>query len=203
MEEHLIFLKEQYFQNGQHWPPCKGYSLCKTVTLGQKLKISKTCQKKCRVTLEFFLCKTPLQKTPNIRKMVTFSKWPKLATMRRLYPLKNRLFGSKIKIVATTCQNISTTTLELFCAKSCSKKHLILKKRQYFQNGQNWPPCKGYSLCKIVTLSQKLKLSKTSEKHLYNHIRLVPCKNPFQKARNIRKMTTFPKWPKLATMQRL
>ena len=51
----------------------EGYSLCKIVTLGQKLKFSKTYQieKTCQIrkNSEYTLCKKPLQKPPNIRKM--------------------------------------------------------------------------------------------------------------------------------------
>ena len=107
-----------------------------------------------------------LQKTPNIRKMTTFPKWPKLDTMQRL--LQNRHFGSKIKtvkhmpkiskkhirvvlckkalgktanirknenifliakkIVKNMLQKNSRTTLELFRAKSRSKKQVIFEK---------------------------------------------------------------------------
>ena len=54
----------------------------------------------------------------------------------------------------------------------------------------------------IVTFRQKLKLSKPCEKQLQNHIRVVVWEKPLQKAPSIRKMTTFPKWPKLTTTQR-
>ena len=34
----------------------------------------------------------------------------------------------------------------------------------------------GYSLCKIVSLGQKIKLHKTHQKRLYNHITVTLCK---------------------------
>ena len=61
---------------------------------------------------------------------------------------KNGQFGSNIKILNKHGKNDSRDTLELFCAKNGSKKHLIFEKWHLVKNGQNWPPCKGYSLCK-------------------------------------------------------
>ena len=47
----------------------KGYSLCKMVSLGQKLKMPKTCEKPFYKNIKVVLCKKPLEKTPNIRAM--------------------------------------------------------------------------------------------------------------------------------------
>ena len=47
--------------------------------------------------IEVFVCKKPLQKTPNIKKMRAFLKWLQLATTQRLRPLQNGQFSSKIK----------------------------------------------------------------------------------------------------------
>ena len=84
-------------------------------------------------------------------------------------------------------KNDSTITLELLYAKNGSKKHLIFEKWEYFENSQNWPRGKGYRLCKIATLAQKLKMPKTCEKRFYNHVRVVVCKKRLQKTPNIRK----------------
>ena len=59
------------------------------------------------------------------------------------------------------------------------------------------------SLCKMVSLAQKLKMQKTCDKRLYKHIRLVLCKKQLQKAANIWEMRPFWKLAKMATMQRL
>ena len=97
----------------------------------------------------------------------------------------------------------STTTIELLCPKTRSKKHLILEKWEHFQNAPIWPRRKRYSLCKMVSLGQKLKMPKRCEKRLYDHIRLVVCKKPLQKTPKSRKMRAFWKWPKIAATQRL
>ena len=98
-------------------------------------------------------------------------------------------------------KNDSTTTLELMCAKNGSNKQLIFEKWEHFENGQNWPQCKGP--CKILTLGQKLQIPKTCEKQLHYHNRVVVCKKRLEKTPNSRKMRAFWKWPKLATMQKL
>ena len=55
----------------------------------------------------------------------------------------------------------------------------------------------------MVSLAQKLKMPKASEKRLYKHIRLVLCKQRLQKAANIWEMRLLWKLAKMATMQRL
>ena len=57
-------------------------------------------------TLKFSLQKKNPKKTPNIRKMTTFPKVGNL--FQKLWPLENRHFGSKIKIL----KNMPTTTLQ-------------------------------------------------------------------------------------------
>ena len=139
-KKQLIFEKWQHFENDQKWPQCKGYSPCKILTLGQKIKLLKICEKRLCKHIKVVLCKKRLEKTDNIRKMRAFWKWPH---------------------------------------------------------------CKGYSPCKILTLGQKIKLSKIYEKRFYKHIKVVLCKKELEKTANIRKMRAFWKWPKMATMQRL
>ena len=77
-------------------------------------------------------------------------------------------------------RNDSTSTLELFCAKNRSWKHQIFDKWEHFENG---PSCKGYRLCKMVSLGQKLKWPKTCDKRFYEHIRVFLCKKPLKKAK--------------------
>ena len=138
-KKQLILEKWEHFENGQKWPPSKGYRLCKIVTLAQKLKMHKNMLK-------------------------------------------------------TFLQHIA-----VFYAKNGSKKQLILEKWEHFENGQKWPPSKGYRLCKIVTLAQKLKMHKNMLKTFLQHIAVVLCKKRLEKTANIGKMRAFWKWPKMAT----
>ena len=88
--------------------------------------------------------------------------------------------------------------MQLFYAKNGSKKQLILKKWEHFENCQKWPPSKGYRLCKIVTLGQNLKMHKNMLKTFLQHIAVVLCKNGSTKELILEKWEHFKncqKWP--------
>ena len=172
-KKQLILEKWEHFENGKKWPQCKGYSPCKILTSGQKLKLPKTWQKSLYKHIRVVLCKKWLQKTANIWEMGAFWKWPKMGTLQRLQPMQNNHFGSKIKNAKKGAKNDSTTTLELLCSKNLSKKQLVLEKWSHFENGRKWPQYKGYRACKILTLAQKLKMQNRCEKRFYDHIRVV------------------------------
>ena len=53
-------------------PLCKGYRLCKMVSLGENFKWPKMREKRFYKDARFVLCKKPLEKTPNIREMRPF-----------------------------------------------------------------------------------------------------------------------------------
>ena len=91
----------------------------------------------------------------------------------------------------------SKNNLELSCAKSRSKKHEVIQKWDHIQNG---PSCKGYSLWKIFTMAQKLKLQKTCQNPFYKSFRVVLWNKTAKKTRNIPEMRQF---PNSAIMQRL
>ena len=82
--KHLILKKLEEFKNGQNWPRRKGYSLCKMVSLGKKLKMQKRCEKRFYDHFRVVMCKKLLLKTANTQKMTAFLNWPKLATTQRL-----------------------------------------------------------------------------------------------------------------------
>ena len=174
-----------------------GHSPCKIVSLGQKLKKAWSCQKRLYDHIKLVPSIKPLQKAPNIRKMTAFLKWPKLATMQKMVSL-----GQKLKM-PKRCEKQLYDHIKHVVYKKPLLKHLIFEKWQHFENGQNWPRCLGYSPCKMVSLAQKLKMRLRWQKRLYDHIKLVTSKKPLQKTPNIRKMTAFWKWPKLATMRGL
>ena len=61
--------KKQTFETRddlENRPSCKGYSLCKILSLGQKFKFPKTCQNRFCIHIAVMLCKKPLEKAPNI-----------------------------------------------------------------------------------------------------------------------------------------
>ena len=93
--------------------------------------------------------------------------------------------------------------MQLFYAENGSKKQLISEKFDHFKNWQKWPPSKGYSLCKMVTLSQKIKMQNSMLKTFLQDIAVVLCKKRLQKTAHIRKIRPFWKLAKMATKQRL
>ena len=116
-KKQLIFEKWEHFENGQKWPPSKGYRLGKIVTLGQKLKMHKIMLETFLQHIAVVLCKKRLQKTASIREMRAFWKWPKMATKQRLQACQNHHFGSKIKNAQKHAKNVSTT----YCSCSMQK----------------------------------------------------------------------------------
>ena len=73
---------------------------------------------------------------------------------------------------------------------SCSVQNTAPKNTKYSRNGTisiighlaNANPFpKGYSLCKMVSLGQKLKMPKACEKQFYKNVTVVLCKIPLKK----------------------
>ena len=63
-QKQLIFEKYDFSHPGQKWPQCKGYSLWKIVSLGQKLNSQKHAKKHSRNVFKLFCAKrTPLKKS--------------------------------------------------------------------------------------------------------------------------------------------
>ena len=88
-------------------------------------------------------------------------------------------------------KNVSTTHCSCSVRKIGSKKQLIFEKGEHFENCRKWPPSKGYSLCKILTLGEKLKMEKNMLKMFLQHIAVVLCKKRHEKTANITKMRGF------------
>ena len=79
--------------------------------------------------------------------------------------------------------------MELVYARNGSKKQLVFEKiRLIFDK---WTLCKGYSLYKLVSLGQRIKLRKACEKRLYKHIRGFVWVKRLGKTANIKKIRRF------------
>ena len=83
-----------------------GYSPCKMVSLGQKLKIPKRWENRYYDHIKLVVCKKPLQKTPNIRKNDSILKMAKIVLNAWAIPMQNGQFGSKIKNAKKVQQTI-------------------------------------------------------------------------------------------------
>ena len=71
-KKQLIFEEWEHFENDQKLPQCKGYSPCKILRLGQKIKLTKRFENRFYKHIGAVLRKKDFQKTTNIRKMRVF-----------------------------------------------------------------------------------------------------------------------------------
>ena len=190
-KKHQIFEKWDNFENRLS---CKGYSPCKILTLGQKLKFQKTCKNPLYKLFTVVLCKNPL------KKYQIFEKWHHFEnrlSCKGYSPCKIFTLARRLKF-RKTCENpLYKSFTVVLCKKPLKKKHQIFEKWSHFENRLS---CKGYSPCKILTLGRTLKFRKTCENPLYKSFTVVLCKTPLKKTSNIREMTPF--W-KSAITQRL
>ena len=110
----------------------KGYSLCKMVSLGQELKLPKTCEKSINKIIRVVLCKKTARKHTKYSRNETILTIAHLAKaiqpMQRLQPLQNGHFKSKIKIAT----NMRTTILQDY--QSCSAQKTARKNTKYSRN---------------------------------------------------------------------
>ena len=182
------------------------------VSFGQKLKMPKTCEKDSTSTLDLFYAKNGSKKQLIFEKWDHFENWQKRQLCKGHSLCKMVSLGQKLKMPETCDKRLYKHIRLVLCKKRLQK--LVLRKKRLQKAANIWemrpfsklpkpPKCKGYSLCKMVTLAQKLKMPKTCDKRLYKHIRLVLCKKRLQKAANIWEMRPFWKLAKIATMQRL
>ena len=80
----------------------------------------------------------------------------------------------------TILQEQHTCSLQKTARKNTKywrKKHL--QNRPY---SRGYSSCKGYSLCKMVSFGQKLKMPKTCNKPFYKNTRVVLCKKTARKS---------------------
>ena len=159
----------------------------------KKSKGQKRVKKDSTSTLELFCAKN------RCKKHQIFEKWDhfEIRPSCKGYRLSKMVSLGQNSRDQKRAKNDSTSTLELFCAKNRLKKHQIFEKWDHFENR---PSCKGYRLCKMVSLGQKFKWPETCEKWLCKHVRVVLCKKPLEETPNIREMRPF--W-KSAILQRL
>ena len=68
-QEHQSSVQKTARKSTKHW---RNETICKMVSLGQKLKMPKTCEKPFYKNIRVVLCKKALEKTGNIREMRRF-----------------------------------------------------------------------------------------------------------------------------------
>ena len=134
-KKQLIFEKWNHFEHWQKWPPSKGYSLGKMVTLGQKLKMQKNMLNTFLQDIAVVLCKKRLEKTANIRKMRPFWKFRKISTKQRLYSLgKMVTLGQKLKMQKNMLNTFLQDNAVVLCKKRLESTANVRTVRQFW----NW-----------------------------------------------------------------
>ena len=117
------------------------------VSLAQKLKMPKTCDKRLYKQIRLVLCKKRLQKAASIWEMRPFWKLAEMATMQM--PLQSGQFGSKIKIA----KNMRKEAVEAYYScfmqkKKGSKKKPMFEKWDHFENCKNDHNAKAIAFAK-------------------------------------------------------
>ena len=96
LKKQLIFEKWDDFENWKTGHNAKGITF-PNLSLGQKIKLPKTCEKLFYKHITDVLCRKRLQKTINLREVRRFWKLEKWPQCKR-YSLSKSQFGSKNKI---------------------------------------------------------------------------------------------------------
>ena len=117
--------------NFENRPSCKGYSLGKMLSLGQKFKMPKTYEKLFYKNVTVGLCKKPLEKKTQYLRNETRLKIGHLAKAiahAKAIALEKYSVWVKNLKCQKHAKNHSLRTLQLICAKNRSKKHQIFEK---------------------------------------------------------------------------
>ena len=143
-----IFEKWDDFENWQKWPLSKGYSLCKMVSLGRKLKWPKTGHKWLYKHIRVVLCKKRFYKRANIQKMRRFWKLAKMATMQG-YSLPYMVsLGQRLKSPKTGQNWLYKLTRIILSKKTLGKNWWYSNNETVWKIGKNGHSVKAITFAK-------------------------------------------------------
>ena len=117
------------------YSPCKGYSLCKMDSLGQKLKMLKTCENSFYNIITVVLCKKPLEKKPNIGEMRRFWNPPSCkgySSCKGHSLCKMFSLGQKLKMPKTCEKPFYNNIKVVLCKKPLEKTQNIGEIRRFW-----------------------------------------------------------------------
>ena len=212
LEKTQIFEKLDHFENQ---PSCKGYSLSKILTLGQKLKNQNTCQNLFYKSFRVVVCEKRLEKTLYSRnetilkighyaKAICLGKILTLGQKLKFQKTCQNLFYKSFRVVlcakglkksckgyireSSLCQNLFYKSFRVVVCEKRLEKTLYSRNETILKIGHY---AKAICLGKILTLGQKFKFQKTCQNLFYKSFRVVLCKKPLEKTPNIREMRPF------------
>ena len=130
VKKHLIFEKWEHFHNGQNWPRRKGYSLCKMVCLGLKLKMPKRCEKRFSDNMRLVLWKKNTPKNTQFSKNESILKMAKVGRdAKALASSKMVCLGQKLKM-PKRCEKRFSDHMRLVLWKKTSPKNTQYSKNE-------------------------------------------------------------------------
>ena len=103
--------------------------------------------------------------------------------------------GQKIKLPKTCDKRFDKQITDVLCKKRLEET-LNIREMKPFWKLEKWEQCKGYSVCKLLSLGQKIKVPKTCLKRFYKHITDVYAKNSSKKRLIFEKWDDFKNWKK-------
>ena len=180
-KKHQIFEQWDRFENRRS---CKGYSTCKILTLGQKLKFQKICQNPFYQSFRVVLFKKPLQRHELFEKWDRFENRPCCRWYCKILTL-----GEKLKL-QKPCQNPFYKSFRVvLCKKPLQKTKNTRENRPFWKSAimQRLQPMQN------PHFGSKLKFRNQVKIHFKNHLELFCAKNRSKKTRNIREMRPFSK----------
>ena len=163
------------------------------VSLGQKLKIHKHAKNHSTRALELFYAKNSSKKHQIFEKLEDFENRPSWSGYS---PFKGYIAFAKwtVWVKNWKCQKRDkkhfTRILDLSCEKKPLKKKLNIREFRQFSKSPimlGYSPRKGYTLCNMVSLGQKLKM----RNHFTWTLELFCAKDPSKKHQ------LFEKWDDL------
>ena len=132
----------------QKWPLSKGYSLCKMVSLGRKLKWPKTGHKWHYKHIRVVLCKKRFDERANIQKMRRFWKLAKMATMQG-YSLPYMVsLGQRLKSPKTGQNWLYKLTRIVLSKKTLGKNWWYWNNETVWKIGKNGHSVKAITFAK-------------------------------------------------------
>ena len=186
-QKHQIFKKSDDFANRPYfkgYSPCQGFPPCKMLSLGQKLKMPKSCEKPFFKNITVVLCKKPLEKTPNetILKMGYLPKT--IAHAKAIAFAKWSVWVKNLKM-PTPCEKPFYTNIRVvLCKKPLEKTPNIREMRRFLKPAilQRLESMPRVYLLQNGHFGSKIKNAKIMQKnHSSRTLELVRAKNRSKK----------------------
>ena len=165
------------------------------VSLGQKLKMPKTCENPFYNNIKVLLCKKQIEKNTKYSRNETSLKIGHLAKAiahaKAIAFAKWSVFGQKLKMPKTCEKPFYKNIKVLLCKKQIEKNTKYSRNERSLKIGhlaKAIAHAKAIAFAKWSVLGQKLKMPKTCEKPFCKNIKAVLWKKQIQKTPNILEM---------------